>query len=546
MGKTAFRLLGLVVGFAGAGLLAGRVIAYFTQTGMFFPLYAPDSDPALAISVLLFALAAGLAVYAFLGWRQQTLAASAQVRRFAQIKALIDQERQSFAALQKVWKQKQRQWQEQKLKWQQYNEKWCKLQQTFQAERKKLIQELAELKSKFNSRKETEDAAVPAGTPPEEIERIRREAEAAWEKEREALRREKEELSASLEKLEKKIEELEKSRSEEGEKEKENEDGLRALRNELKEKEEKIRSLQESVKALEEEKKGLEETSTRFEEEKRKFEQEKTKLEEELDARTKEFEEEKKRTAEKLAEANGERLTFLSKLSEGLRAPIARIAQVARTKRETPGEALTEISQLAETFLVRVEDLLDLARLEAGTYKLVVVEVPLEKVVSRTVAKFRPEAKKREVDLLWKQAGDDLGTITVDERIVERCVGNLLQNAIKYTRRAGRVDIQARLDKSGGTPKALIEVRDTGIGIPPEKLDSVFEPFVSGVQPRSEISEEGAGLGLTLVKAFVELHGGTVTARSTPGEGSVFSLTFPAHVPAAVESPESTESVTAS
>ena len=119
---------------------------------------------------------------------------------------------------------------------------------------------------------------------------------------------------------------------------------------------------------------------------------------------------------------------------------------------------------------------------------------------------------------------DDLPNLRADDRIVRQIVMNLLSNAIKFTPRGGRVTV-----KAGRTIKGdlSIVVSDNGIGIPPEDIDRVTEPFhqaEGGLDRRYE----GTGLGLALVKRFAELHGGSLTIESVIDEGTTMTVTFPA------------------
>jgi signal transduction histidine kinase len=117
-------------------------------------------------------------------------------------------------------------------------------------------------------------------------------------------------------------------------------------------------------------------------------------------------------------------------------------------------------------------------------------------------------------------------TVDVDEARVRQVLANLIDNAVKYTPGGGRVWIEARADG----PSVVVEVGDTGIGIGEAELPRVWERLYRGDASRSA---RGLGLGLSLVKAIVEAHGGCVAVRSRPGQGSVFTVTLPAAQPRA-------------
>ena len=127
-----------------------------------------------------------------------------------------------------------------------------------------------------------------------------------------------------------------------------------------------------------------------------------------------------------------------------------------------------------------------------------------------------------------------LGVLRGDERLIQRCLGNVLSNAIRFTPRAGRVEVHGEVLRQGDQQgQAVIQVKDTGIGIDPKDHERVFEAFVRNTQPRSEIASEGAGIGLALVRGFVQLHGGQTRLTSRPGEGSTFTIVFTEQAPQA-------------
>ena len=123
----------------------------------------------------------------------------------------------------------------------------------------------------------------------------------------------------------------------------------------------------------------------------------------------------------------------------------------------------------------------------------------------------------------------DVGALEADERKVKQILYNLLSNAVKFTPDGGRIDVNVRADNGD----VRVEVRDTGIGVAPEDQEQIFEEFR---QVGRERSREGTGLGLTLTKRFVELHGGRIWVDSTPGKGSTFTFTLPLRRAAAVRS----------
>jgi signal transduction histidine kinase len=133
----------------------------------------------------------------------------------------------------------------------------------------------------------------------------------------------------------------------------------------------------------------------------------------------------------------------------------------------------------------------------------------------------RERASRHEIQV-GLDVGTELDEVSGDERKVKQVIYNLLSNAVKFTPDGGRVDVSAA--REDGHVRVI--VRDTGIGIAPDDQERIFEEF-SQVGRDPERSREGTGLGLTLSKRFVELHGGRITVESTPGKGSAFTFTLP-------------------
>jgi signal transduction histidine kinase/HAMP domain-containing protein len=222
---------------------------------------------------------------------------------------------------------------------------------------------------------------------------------------------------------------------------------------------------------------------------------------------------------------------LLAMLGHELRNPLAAIANAAHVL-DTPGlpeESARRARQIIarqNTHLARlVDDLVDVARVTSG--KIVLIRRPLElaEAVRRGVATLaasgRTERYRVTLDLesVWA---------SVDETRLEQVVTNLVGNALRFTPPGGTIDVTLR----AAGDDAVLRVRDSGVGIPPEMLSRVFDMFVQG--PRGPGGGPGGlGLGLTLVRRIIELHGGTVEAGSEgPGRGSTFTICLPAIAPA--------------
>jgi signal transduction histidine kinase len=168
--------------------------------------------------------------------------------------------------------------------------------------------------------------------------------------------------------------------------------------------------------------------------------------------------------------------------------------------------------------------LMDISEAESGAMKLTREPVPMAEVVARAVDLYRDVAEAKGVSLVSDVAPgasqtDDV-IVTGDRTRLEQVAANLLDNAVKYTPAGGEVHIEIRRD--GET--AVLKVRDTGQGIPSSELPRIFDRLFRGDASRTE---RGLGLGLSLVKAIVEAHGGTVLATSEVGKGSTLTVNFP-------------------
>ncbi len=169
-----------------------------------------------------------------------------------------------------------------------------------------------------------------------------------------------------------------------------------------------------------------------------------------------------------------------------------------------------------------VDDLLDVSRITRGKIALKEEVLDLIGVVSRVLESCRPliDARRHDVDL---QLADGLVPVVADATRLSQVVLNLISNAVKYTPEGGRITIAVEREADN----AVLRVRDTGIGIPSALLPKVFDLFVQGERSLDR-TEGGLGIGLTLVKRLIELHGGSVEASSGgPGQGSEFIVRLP-------------------
>jgi signal transduction histidine kinase len=168
-----------------------------------------------------------------------------------------------------------------------------------------------------------------------------------------------------------------------------------------------------------------------------------------------------------------------------------------------------------------INDILDLSKVEAGQMELTLADVSILETLESGLTMHQARAGRNEITIRLT-IEPDVGAVRADERKVRQVVFNLLSNAVKFTPSGGRVDITAR--RHDGVVE--IAVADTGIGISPVDQERIFEEFQQ-VHAAGMPSPEGTGLGLTLSKRFVELHGGRLWVQSEPGAGTTFRFTLP-------------------
>ena len=167
-----------------------------------------------------------------------------------------------------------------------------------------------------------------------------------------------------------------------------------------------------------------------------------------------------------------------------------------------------------------INDILDLATIEAGYMTLETEPVDIHSLMASVLALTRERARKQNLNLEF-DCPHDLGAIPVDERRLKQALFNLISNAIKFTPAGGTIRLIARRTEDG---EVALTVADTGVGIAREQQARVFEKFERG---NPQARQSGAGLGLSLVKSFVELHGGRVEMTSSPGEGTAVTCYLP-------------------
>jgi signal transduction histidine kinase len=215
-------------------------------------------------------------------------------------------------------------------------------------------------------------------------------------------------------------------------------------------------------------------------------------------------------------------------MSHELRTPLNAIIGYSEMLQEEARDAqhnvyipdLEKINAAAKHQLSLINDILDLSKIEAGRMELELTDSHLPTALDNALTLVRERAGRRSITLQMS-VDERLGEVRADERKIKQVVLNLLSNAIKFTPEGGRIEVRA-VPVDGSVE---ISVSDTGVGIAPEDQEAVFEEFRQvGV---SATKQEGTGLGLTLCRKFVELHGGRIWVKSQVGAGSTFTFTIP-------------------
>jgi signal transduction histidine kinase/DNA-binding NarL/FixJ family response regulator len=230
--------------------------------------------------------------------------------------------------------------------------------------------------------------------------------------------------------------------------------------------------------------------------------------------------------------SNQEKTAFLANMSHEIRTPMNAIlgfsellgGDLASAKHQ---QYLQSIRTSADSLLQLINDILDMSKIEAGVMDLHPEPTDLREICDFIRVLFSKAAAKKNIRLECHLDADLPHAILMDRIRLRQVLVNLVGNAVKFTDRGG-VDIRVSWEKQPSSSHIIltIEVQDTGVGIPEDKLGIIFKPFIqSGAY--SEKEKQGTGLGLAIVKRLTEAMGGTVTVASVMGQGSAFSLRFP-------------------
>ena len=233
-----------------------------------------------------------------------------------------------------------------------------------------------------------------------------------------------------------------------------------------------------------------------------------------------------------LIRANNLKSEFLANMSHELRTPLNAIIGFSelllehgeRSLAEGQREYVSDILSSGRHLLELINDILDLSKIEAGKMRLALDEFDLGEVAEEALMILRVEASRKDIRL-EAELEPAAREVVADRAKLRQILTNLLSNAVKFTRPGGRVKLAA----SCRDGRLEVRVQDTGIGIRPEDQERIFAAFIQ-VDGSYARKYQGTGLGLTLVKRFVEMHGGAIRVESEVGKGSTFILTLPQSV----------------
>ncbi|HEU4562826.1 MAG TPA: HAMP domain-containing sensor histidine kinase [Longimicrobium sp.] len=237
---------------------------------------------------------------------------------------------------------------------------------------------------------------------------------------------------------------------------------------------------------------------------------------------------------EQLAELDRLKAEFVSVASHEIKTPLSVIrgyvslladgiyGEVTDVQKKT----LEAVSDQVDRLTRLVHRLLDISRFEAGGGRLELRRINVRDFLAELTDGFKVLAFQNGIDFTVNVADDTPVNIEGDADRLNEVLGNILSNAFKFTAREGRIALEARRDGAG----MRVEVSDSGVGIPPDKLPKIFEKFYqvdNSAQPR----QAGSGLGLAIAREIVEAHGGTIGAESEPGKGTRFTVVLPERPP---------------
>ncbi len=230
--------------------------------------------------------------------------------------------------------------------------------------------------------------------------------------------------------------------------------------------------------------------------------------------------------------ANNAKNTFIANISHELRTPITviqsatqlfemKLANASEIDKRFYFNYIKTVKRNCSRLLRLINNIIDVTKVDVGFMTLQLQNLNIVRLVEKITMSVAQYAKAKNIDVIFNKNIEEK-TISVDQNKFERILFNLLSNAIKFTGKNGKIIVSIYKKNM----EVFISVKDTGIGIPNEKIGMIFERFnqINDILSRDH---EGSGIGLSLVKSFVELHGGTISVESKPGEGSEFIIKLP-------------------
>jgi ligand-binding sensor domain-containing protein/signal transduction histidine kinase/DNA-binding response OmpR family regulator len=243
------------------------------------------------------------------------------------------------------------------------------------------------------------------------------------------------------------------------------------------------------------------------------------------------FEREQERNeAIRMHELDMMKIKFFTNVSHEFRTPLTLILtpleKMLRLAKEPEQQQQYQLIQRnAKRLLNLVNQLLDFRKLEVQELKLNTSEGDVIRFIEETVYSFSDLSEKKDIKLSFQSSADSLETL-FDQDKLEKILFNLLSNAFKFTPEHGAVSVDVNVNDLESGKRIVIEVRDTGIGISSEKLGKIFDRFFQNELPKS-LMNQGSGIGLSITKEFVKVHGGTISVESEQGVGTCFRVQIP-------------------
>jgi CheY-like chemotaxis protein/CHASE3 domain sensor protein len=308
---------------------------------------------------------------------------------------------------------------------------------------------------------------------------------------------------------------------------------LERLLSETQSQAEELQAQQEELRVsneeLEQQSRALQASQARLENQQAELEQLNASLEEHNQAVMRERDNLERAQVE-LERANAYKSEFLANMSHELRTPLNSSLILAKLLADNrDGNLTAEQVKFATTIysagndlLTLINDILDLSKIEAGKLDVRPAGVSIARLLDDLAATFEPVAQEKKLELATRVEGDVPDGIHTDHTRLQQILKNLLSNALKFTEQGG-VSLNVRRARDG---RIAFEVKDTGIGIPPEQHEMVFEPFRQG-EGGATRRHGGTGLGLSISRDLSRLLGGELTLESAPGRGSTFTLQLP-------------------